>query len=610
MSLARRSLVFVALLAGALVVVAIAASDAIGPAYTAGGTAREVGLVPTISSVTPDRGSVYGGQVVTIKGSGFARPSRSCSGPYAVWFGTDAAEGFGISSPRYRVISDSEISAVVPANYGGLVNVQVDNRCATSPAQSGATFNYAYPADQCLSGTCSIAIRSSSIGPLTHNADGLLNGFTGLRQEPTPRLRRLLDALALRQWRTAVFDPREPWSDPLAYCDRCRHTAAFSLDLTSDWQNWASVHAAGYRLSPYGDLTLYGRSVAADVANRLRGGQPLSYLDVWNEPATGTINSWLSVYGAAYRAIKAVDSRADLVGPSLDTFLTTSPANPNGDGYKLNITDFLNWEVASGVRFAAVSWHENGAPAGAVPGSGTPGEQVPGGRRDDWSPAVIGQHVIEARELLAHYPSLRGTKVFVNEYGPPWAINIPGWMVGDFAALEQARANAGMMTCAAAVACTRLFDGLLGYDQQPQMPYWVMRAYANMSGDRLESSTPAKNIYALASRPSATRTVEILVGRADDCWGEVACPQFHGSSAGPVRLSISVAIPRPASSVEVSIRSFPNNASNQIGENDVPVDPRPSVRQIPVVRGSATVNIEGVRDGDAFSATVSSGGGR
>ena len=428
---------FVALLAGALVAFAIVASDATGPAYRAGGTARIGGLMPTISSVTPDHGSVYGGQVVTIRGSGFAGPSHSCSGPYAVWFGTDAAEGFAISSPHYQVVSDSEISAVVPADYGGPVTVQVHNRCATSSAQSGGTFTYEYPADQCLSGTCSVAIGSSSMGPLTHNAAGLLNGFTDLRQPPTPGLRGLIDALSHydnggRLCSTGASHGAIPVPTAIA----CRDSTAFSLDLTSDWQNWASVHAPGYRLSPYGNLALYGRSVAGDIANRLRGGQPLTYIDVWNEPATGTIRAWLSAYGTAYRAIKSVDPRASW------PVRASTPSSPrrrqNGDidGYKLNLTDFLNWEVAKGIRFAAISWHENGAPAGAISGSGTPPMSVPGGRRDDWSPAVIGQHVIEARRLLARYRSLRGTKLFVNEYGPPWAINIPGWMVGDFTALE------------------------------------------------------------------------------------------------------------------------------------------------------------------------------
>ena len=48
------------------------------------------------------------------------------------------------------------------------------------------------------------------------------------------------------------------------------------------------------------------------VATSFRGQDVV--FDVWNEPSGGTINDWLSVYGAAYTAIKAVDPRAQLVG--------------------------------------------------------------------------------------------------------------------------------------------------------------------------------------------------------------------------------------------------------------------------------------------------------
>jgi hypothetical protein len=182
-------------------------------------------------------------------------------------------------------------------------------------------------------------------------------------------------------------------------------------------------------------------------------------------------------------------------------------------------------------------------------------------------------------------------------------------MVGDFAALEGARADAGMMTCPAVVACTRLFDGLIGYDQQPQMPYWVMRAYADMTGKRVQSSTAAKNFFTLATRIDQSRTIEMLIGRADDCWGETSCPQFHSSSAAPVRLSLSVAIPWPAKSVRLSIRAFPNNATQPIGQNDVLAEPPATSRRAPVVGGRATLSIPTVRDGDAFFATVIPGGG-
>ena len=464
-----------------------------GGPRVADGRTRSLG--PAVTSVTPDSGSVNGGEAVTITGSGFVGPARLCARRYDIWFGKDAAEGFAISPPKYTVLSDTEIRAVVPANYGGTVDVQVHNRCGTSGTGAGDGFTYAYPANQCLGGSCSISIGSSAVGPLTHAADGLLNGFNNLNGRGSRHLRALLDALSIRQWRMDVFNPAMRYGRVFAYCDACRGRTAISFDLTTDWQNAARAAGSEFVHSPFGDVNSYAAGMYDDVRQRLHAHQPLAYFDVWNEPDGGTIQHWLSTYGAAYRGIKAADPAAQLVGPSIDTFLTASPDRPDSYGYKLDLTDFLDWEMQTGVRFAAISWHENGAPVGALPsalGGVVPPAAVPGGRRDDWSPAAIGEHVLQARRLLSRYPALRATKLFVNEYGPPWAINIPGWMVGDFAALEWARASEAMMTCASDSACSSLFDGLIGFDGQAQMPYWVLRAYAQMRGERLAVATQGR----------------------------------------------------------------------------------------------------------------------
>ena len=59
----------------------------------------------------------------------------------------------------------------------------------------------------------------------------------------------------------------------------------------------------------------------------------------------------------------------------------------------------------------------------------SPGERASGrrggGYRDYWSPAAIATHITAAKALLAQYPALKGTQVFVNEYGPTYAVNVP-----------------------------------------------------------------------------------------------------------------------------------------------------------------------------------------
>ena len=82
---------------------------------------------PTVTSVAPSSGSSSGGTSVTINGTGF-------TGATSVLFGTTPAASF-------RVISDGEIQAVVPAGTG-TVNVTVTTSTGVSMASASATYDY------------------------------------------------------------------------------------------------------------------------------------------------------------------------------------------------------------------------------------------------------------------------------------------------------------------------------------------------------------------------------------------------------------------------------------------------------------------------------------
>ena len=85
------------------------------------------------------------------------------------------------------MLSDTQISVAVPANFGGIVDVRVHNRCETSPISSGDRFTYLYPSDQCRVGTCSLSIGSPPGRPLGHVALGFLDGLNtdaGVRITP------------------------------------------------------------------------------------------------------------------------------------------------------------------------------------------------------------------------------------------------------------------------------------------------------------------------------------------------------------------------------------------------------------------------------------------
>jgi type 1 fimbria pilin len=156
---------------------------------------RAAALGPSISSITPASGSVQGGESVTINGSGFVGPQGSCASGYDIWFGTDQEHGYAIAAPNYQVLSDSQISVTVPANFGGPVDVQVHDACGTSPVQSRDQFTYVYPSSECVSGSCSVSIGSTAVGTLGHVALGFLDGFNtdaGVTITPPPRKRRPL----------------------------------------------------------------------------------------------------------------------------------------------------------------------------------------------------------------------------------------------------------------------------------------------------------------------------------------------------------------------------------------------------------------------------------
>ena len=454
---------------------------------------------PSVAAISPSHGSVQGGEQVTISGAGFTGQNNSCASGYVIWFGTDLEHGYAIAAPSYQVVSDSQIRVAVPANFGGPVDVRVHNACGTSPVTGADQFTYDYPSSQCRAGTCTVTVSGTAVGGLGHVADGFLDGLnTDAGVTITPAVKGLVDALHPRQWRFGQDGLSEPGGGVFGVARGAG--ARITLDLTSDWEDWAYSNDRPYWQTPYGDLSTYSSFIAGDVRRRIAAGQTPDYYDVWNEPATtGTVNQWLSVYGAAYRAIKSVDPSAAVEGPSIPAFLIASGGQGDVPGYELSLTDFLNWEMSSGARFAALSWHEDGTTVQSSPLlTGLP---LPGGYRDYWSPTAIAAHVAAAKALVARYPALRGTQLFVNEYGPTYAVNIPAWMVGDFSALESSGAGAGMITCASGSACSNLLDGLIGTDGAPQMPYWVMNAYSGMSGTMLSTSSGASNLYTLATQP-------------------------------------------------------------------------------------------------------------
>ncbi len=109
--------------------VSVTAVTATGGVSTAGTKDHFEYLAPTITSISPTKGSTAGGKTVTITGT-------NLGGATAVLFGSTAA-------PSFTVNSESQITAVSPAESAGIVPVVVTAPGGTS---NGVNYKYKTPA--------------------------------------------------------------------------------------------------------------------------------------------------------------------------------------------------------------------------------------------------------------------------------------------------------------------------------------------------------------------------------------------------------------------------------------------------------------------------------
>src|SRR5262249_16702349 len=99
-----------------------------GSAPSSASATVKVNPAPVVSSVSPNVGPTDGGQTVTITGS-------NLSGATKVSFGTTPATDV-------TILSDSRLTATVPAHVAGRVNVTVTSALGTSAATSVDGYTY------------------------------------------------------------------------------------------------------------------------------------------------------------------------------------------------------------------------------------------------------------------------------------------------------------------------------------------------------------------------------------------------------------------------------------------------------------------------------------
>ena len=421
---------------------------------------------------------------------------------------------------------------------------------------------------------------------VAHQSDGFLD--SGVPANPS--------GLLPRQWRSNLQTLADTPDSGLSQLSDASIT-----DLVSD--DWAQTHSiAGYAFTPWSNWTGYSQWVTSDVqaveALAAKRGFSVAYWDIQNEPFAGgyyapgsmppqteTVANVEQQFLVAYRAIKAADPNARIIGPSLIAW-KAGPADTQVDG--IDMRSFLDFCAANGLRFDAFSFHANVS------------YSLPGWYEPDDSPAQPAQvqtDVAQLRSMLAERPSLGSPQILVNEYGSPDTAELPGWSVGWIAALDRSGAVGAGRSCWD--GCGPSLDGLLTSDgSQPLPAFWVYSFYAGMTGNTVPVTSSFTDVTGVASVASGG-TISVLLGRHQNCTSAVNldCPSLP---AAPVTVQIQVP---SGNSATVTLAAIPMGPT--------PTSPlyqlTPSRFTVPVTNGVATLSTPALHDGDAVEITVTPG---
>jgi len=428
---------------------------------------------------------------------------------------------------------------------------------------------------------CVTLAAASPGGPFGHQSDGFL----------VPGGPASAGDLAPEQWRTNAATLATMTPTDLA----SMHGSAVTEVLSDDWVRTHNI--AGYAITPWSNWAAYSSWVASEVslveAVGRQQGFTVNYWDIQNEPfggyyysnsslppASETPSTFETQFLVAYRAIKAADPSAEVVGPSLISF-AANPADTTG----IDLRSFLDFAVANGITLGAVSFHDNNF-AGST--NWYEPQNAPAAQ-----PAEVQGHIAQLQQLIDQRPSLGHPVILVNEYCDPYTYQVPGWDVGHIAALDGAGVSGANRSCRS--NCAASLDGILTPDGlAPLAGYWVYSFYSGMSGSTVPVDSSYTDVSGLAS-VDGTGKVEALLGRHQSCvLISIYCPALPAEPA-----TVTVQVPN-ATNVQVTMAVIPVGSSLTTPLMSL----APTSSTVQVSSGSVTVSTPGLHDGDAVEITV------
>ncbi|MHB1486660.1 MAG: fibronectin type III domain-containing protein [Acidimicrobiales bacterium] len=535
-----------------------------------------------------------------------ATPSSASSAIEVTWVPASAGpsadafevEVFNSSGSLGTVVCFSCTSQLVQGLDPGVAygfDVMGYNSSGTGPG----TFSSAVVSHQaCSTAPVCVNVDANSVGGLAQRrASGFLEAnisTSGTVTDPS-----LLSALGVTNWRgdTDYQDSSKSFSTAEQYLSGAKLTEVIS----DDWYQDNYDPSLGGPPTPWSNWSAYSSFVSQLVSYDQAHGLTPDYWEVQNEPGTGyyppseasswTVANQLAQYKVAYQAIKAVDPTAKVIGPSVGTFY---PAHAQGQTTSyLDLETFLQFAQANNVVPDAVAWHEIG--------------DSPAVGNLDIQPYNIVRHVDQARAVMAGL-GLGNIPILINEYQNRLDNQIPGWTVGNIAAIEQADVFGGRACYDDTYNGTAYnqcgvpgFDGLFAPDgQTPLANYWVYLAYAQATGRVVASSTTNAKVSAFATRDDSTGTIHVLIGRHETCAGASYGPCSSVTPPNPEPLTLNIALPGGSGPYSVSVKDIPNQRG-AMPNGAVAVSGTASSM---TSDGHLLVTIPSVADGDAYVVTA------
>jgi hypothetical protein len=398
--------------------------------------------------------------------------------------------------------------------------------------------------------------------------------------------------LRLNHWRVQAGNPLE-YSEATTYAP-----PTGIIEVLSDawYQATESVIDGAPRAAdPWSNWSTYQAFIESTVRDAEgRGEDP--YWEIQNEPeyypyspAQPPTRSLVEQeYLYAYQAIKRVDSKARIIGPSID-WQYQDPS------WYVDMRSFIRYAASHGMQLAAMAWHDNYDTTDSSP------------LRYQETPQSVRDQAADVRDLISQNPGIGAPLLFVDEDSSPAGQYSPGWQAGYLAEADRAGLASANRSCWVYPGDTDTdadcfgpnLDQLLNKDGNPNSSFWTMVAYSAMTGTRVWSESDDTDLSNLAVT-DGSGTTRILLGRHETCSGWTAGARFCPVTQPPpaIPTTLKVLVPSGATSATVELQELPDNLS------DMPSAPPKTTTLSQVVAGVSTVTIPAFNDGEAYFLTV------